>query len=466
MHATERGPFRLLIIEDDPEIRDLLAERLAEQGYVSAQADTGDAGLERILGERFDCVLLDIGLPGIDGFETLQAIRREYSAVQLPVIILTGYSDRESLMRGLRLGANDFVAKPIDFAVLHARLQTQLTLKRASDERAALERDLAKRAADLELANRALATANRKMESDLEWAGRLQRAMLPTIAPAVPGVEFAWHHRSCEELGGDLLNVFAIDDEHVGLYMMDVSGHGIKAALLSVQVSRLLALVPDQHCLVRRRRDGIGEFEPTPPADVAEELNRRFPLDETFELYFTLFYGVLDTRTLELRYVCAGHPGPIHIPADEPARDLTVPMFAIGWMPAPGYEERRVTLRAGDRFFLYSDGIGDARDANNEVFGVTRTAEALRKAADRNLDDALQAMLEAAGRWRAHAIDDDISALAIEVRRRPVEAAPVRSLPMHAVAMPAQAAGWTSRGPGRATDEIARSPLEPELTSR
>ncbi len=466
MHAIERGPFRLLIIEDDPEIRALLAERLEEQGYASAQADNGDAGLECVLGERFDCVLLDIGLPGIDGFETLQAIRREYSAVQLPVIMLTGYSDRESLMRGLRLGANDYVAKPIDFAVLHARLQTQLSLKHASDERAALERDLAKRAADLEIANRALATANRKMESDLEWAGRLQRAMLPTIAPAVPGVEFAWHHRSCEELGGDLLNVFAIDDDHVGLYMMDVSGHGIKAALLSVQVSRLLALVPDQHCLVRRRRDGIGEFEPTPPVDVAEELNRRFPLDETFELYFTLFYGVLDTRTLELRYVCAGHPGPIHIPADEPARDLTEPMFAIGWMPTPGYEERRVTLRAGDRFFLYSDGIGDARDGNNEVFGVARTAEALSEAADCNLDDALQAMLAAAGRWRAHPIDDDISALAIEVRRRPIESAQVRSMPLHAAAMPGQGMGRARFGNVVVSGEGSLSPLEPQFTPR
>lgn len=435
MHATERGPFRLLIVEDDFEIRALLVERLNEQGYFVAQVESGDACLSALARERFDCVLLDVGLPGIDGFETLQAIRESFSVTQLPVIMLTGYSDRECVMRGLHLGANDYVAKPIDFAVLHARLKTQLSLKRASDERAALEQDLATRAADLELANRALAAANQKMETDLHWAGTLQRAMLPTVAPAVPGVEFAWHHRSCEELGGDLLNVFAIDDEHVGLYMMDVSGHGVKAALLSVQVSRLLALVPDQHCLVRRRRNGIGEFEPTPPAEVAEELNRRFPLDETFELYFTLFYGVLDTRTLEVRYVCAGHHGPIHIPADEPARDLTVPMFAIGWMPTPGYEERRVTLRAGDRFFLYSDGIGDARDANNEVFGVTRTAEALTEAADRNLDDALQAMLEAAGRWRAHEIDDDISALALEVRRRPIEAAEVRSLPMHAVAM-------------------------------
>lgn len=436
MLAMERGSFRLLIVEDDAEIRALLAERLAEEGYGSAQVESGDACLSRISRERFDCILLDVGLPGIDGFETLTAIRQSFSAAQLPVIMLTGFSDRESVMRGLRLGASDYVAKPIDFAVLHARLQTQLSLKQASDERAMLERDLAKRAADLEIANKALAAANQKMESDLQWAGKLQRAMLPTVAPAVPGMEFAWHHRSCEELGGDLLNVFAIDDDHVGLYMMDASGHGIKAALLSVQVSRLLALVPDQHCLVRRRRGGIGEFEPTPPADVAEELNRRFPLDERFELYFTLFYGVLDTRTLELRYVCAGHPGPIHIPADEPARDLTVPMFAIGWVPTPQFEERRVTLRAGDRFFICSDGIGDARDAQNEMFGVQRTAATFAEAGDRSLDDALQAVLVAASRWRVHEIDDDISALAIEVRRRPLETRQARSMPAHAVAMP------------------------------
>jgi sigma-B regulation protein RsbU (phosphoserine phosphatase) len=414
--ATDRNTSCLLIVEDEEEIRELLRERLAMAGHGVIGVACGDDALRVIEREPVDVIILDAGLPGMDGFELLESLRRTHPPTRLPVVMLTGLSGREDIVRGLRLGANDYVAKPLDFPILLARIQTQIEMKRAVDARARLEHELTDRAAELERANRALADANARMKSDLAWAARLQRSLVPTAAPAVPGVEFAWAYQPCEQLGGDLLNVFAIDDDHVGMYMIDVSGHGMKAALLSVQVSRLLALVPDQPCLVRRRAGGVGPFEPTPAVEVASELNRRFPLDESFDLYFTLFYGVLDTRTLELRYVAAGSPGPIHAPAGGEAVDLSRPVFAIGWVSEPGYEEQRLMLRAGDRLYLYSDGVSDARDAGNERFGVPRMAQVAGASGKLGIDEALARVMEAANVWRAGAVDDDVSALALEVR--------------------------------------------------
>lgn len=432
----DRDKSRLLIVEDEADIRELLHERLAMAGHGVVGVECGAEALRLLEREPVDLVVLDAGLPGMDGFELLETVRRTHPPTRLPVVMLTGLSGREDIVRGLRMGANDYVAKPLDFPILLARIQTQIEMKRAVDARARLEHDLTARAAELERANRALADANARMKSDLAWAARLQRSLVPTAAPAVPGVEFAWAYQPCEQLGGDLLNVFAIDDDHIGLYMIDVSGHGMKAALLSVQVSRLLALVPDQPCLVRRRAGGVGPFEPTPPVEVANELNRRFPLDESFDLYFTLFYGVLDTRTLDLRYISAGSPGPIHAPAGAEAVDLSRPVFAIGWVCEPGFEEQRLTLRAGDRLFVYSDGVSDARDAENERFGVPRMAKVAGASSKMTIDEALARVMEAAGTWRAGAVDDDVSALALEVRPMPagrvMTAASKRILPAEA----------------------------------
>jgi sigma-B regulation protein RsbU (phosphoserine phosphatase) len=306
---------------------------------------------------------------------------------------------RDDVVKALRLGANDYVTKPFDMPIVHARIHTQLALKRS--------------AVELERANRDLARANRQMKSELEAAARLQRALLPSSMPDVPGVRLAWLHRPCEELAGDILNVFEIDAHHIGLYLLDVSGHGVRAALLSTALSRILAAQPDQPTLVRRR-SADGELEPTPPLDVALELNRRFQFDERYEQYFTLFYGLLNTRSMELRYVCAGQPGPVYVPFDAPPRDLARPVVAIGWVPAPPYDEQRIRLRPGDRVFAYSDGLDEARSAAKEVFGSRRILGIVSESRGEPLEAALGAIAETVQRWAGRPFEDDVSALAIE----------------------------------------------------
>lgn len=390
---------RLLIVDDDDAVRATLVEMLQRDEYYVTGVEDGPSAVAAVRSARFDAALLDIDLPGLDGFDVLTSIREQFSPAMLPIIMVTGMSGRDEVVKALRLGANDYVTKPLDMPIVRARLQTQIALKRA--------------AADLERANRELAQANRQMKADLESAARLQRSLLPTAMPDVSGVRFAWVHQPCEELAGDILNVFEIDARHVGLYLLDVSGHGVKAALLSTALSRILSPQPDQSSLVRRRTE-TGDLEPTPPHDVALELNHRFPFDDQNEQYFTLFYGVLDTRRLELRYVNAGQPGPIYIPAREPPRDLAAAMFAIGWVSRPPYQEHRLLLRPGDRVIAYSDGLGEARNPQRQLFGSSRIASVASESRGIPLAQTLEGMVEAARRWTGGAFDDDVSALAIE----------------------------------------------------
>lgn len=400
---------RLLIVDDNEMNRDMLTRRLARLGHTVATAEDGHAALERIAQEPFDLVLLNIMMPGIDGIEVLERLRQTHAPTELPVIMTTAKDAREDIVKALKSGANDYVTKPLDFPVVAARVQTQLSLKHAVDQIVALERDLKRR-------NEELQSANERMSKDLAAAAKVQQSMLPATLPNTDHVEFAWYFRPCEKLAGDILNVFALDDSHVGLYLLDVSGHGVQAALLSVTLSRMLTPVADQPTLVRQRcADGSG-WVPTPPGEVVAELNRRFQVDLEVTQYFTMHYAVLDMRTCELRSVCAGHPGPIHLPAEGEPAIMTARSFPVGWVPEAAYPEKRLALKPGDRLYLYSDGIPEARNEKREQFSERRIVETVSELRGAGLRESLDRLVAAADAWSAQPLDDDVAALAIEVK--------------------------------------------------
>ncbi len=350
------GLGSLLIVDDHAGNREALAQRFRELGYaVEAAADGGQA-LDRIRTGRFDLVLLDIVMPGADGFAVLGAVRRTLPPTALPVIMATADDSSEDIVRALESGANDYVTKPYDFPVLLARVRTQLALKRSSELRAELEQDLARRNAELEEANRRLAAAYRHLKENLDAAARVQESLLPQALPDTPGARYAWAFRPCEQLAGDTLNVHPLGREHVGLYLLDVSGHGVTAALLSVTLSRILspALGPASVCV--RGGEDASECVPVPPAEVAARLHRRFPWDQITGQYFTILYGVLSLGTGEFRYVSAGHPGPVWLPRGGAPQALPAAGYPIGVGEAD-YAERSVRLGPGDRLYLFSDGL-------------------------------------------------------------------------------------------------------------
>ncbi len=157
----------------------------------------------------------------------------------------TAKDQSEDVVKALNLGANDYVTKPLDFAVLMARVQTQLLVKRSVQQVLDLERRLLQRNAELERVNTELTAANARINADLVAAAKIQESYLPTKLPVVPGYTFAWTYEPCEHLAGDFLNVCPLGGDHYGLYVLDVSGHGVAASLLAVAAARALSPAPD-----------------------------------------------------------------------------------------------------------------------------------------------------------------------------------------------------------------------------
>jgi sigma-B regulation protein RsbU (phosphoserine phosphatase) len=390
-------PGSLLLVDDDATNRAMLRRCLEARGFAVTAAADGAEALAHLGRQSFDLVLLDVMMPGLSGLEVLEAVRRAHDAAALPVIMATAKDASADVVKALELGANDYVTKPFDFPVVLARVQTQFALKRSVDRITSLERSLAQRNAELE-------AANRRMTRDLQTAARVQEALLPGALPRVAGADFAWQFKPCAELAGDLLNVTALDDRTVGLYVLDVVDHGAAAALLAVMVTRVLA----------RLLRTAGPERPSPAA-VASHLSREFPWDPRTEQFFTLLYGTLDLETRQFRYVSAGHPGPLYVARGQAPRQLDVPGFPIG-LGDGVYEEQTLRLEHGDRLYLYSDGLPDARDRAHKPFGLGRLVDAVAAGRATPLADSLALLLRRVDDWCGEAAPhDDISILAVEM---------------------------------------------------
>jgi len=392
--TTQEG---LLLVADDNEMnRDMLARRLSRRGFTVVTAADGQEALDRIAEQSFDVIVLDIMMPRVDGMEVLSRVRETTAAVDLPIIMATAKSETQDVVRALEMGANDYVTKPLDFQVVLARVQTQLSLKRARQE---------------------LKSAHARMKADLEAAARIQQALLPMDLPDIPGAMCAWRYRACDELAGDAVNVFRVDDRHLCVYVLDVCGHGVPASLLSVSVTRSLTMHADRSSLVRvPREDGAG-FSVTGPAEVARRLNVIYPMGAGgASLYFTLCYGILDVQTNRFRFVCAGHPGPVLVRRDGTASSINVPNLPIGIMRNAEYEETTIDLLPGDRLYLYSDGLTEETNPSGDGFGEDRLQAVVARKQELTLDESLDALIGDITAWHgSDRFSDDLSIAALEI---------------------------------------------------
>lgn len=413
MSADSSSPAfaeRLLVVDDDENNRDMLSRRLMRRGFTVDVAADGYQALEVIRNPdqpTYDLVLLDIEMPGLSGFDVLTQVRQTHPATTLPIVIATARHDREDIVKALGLGANDYVTKPIDFPVVLARVETQLTHKRAVDRILALEADVRRHNAELE-------KANARMRHSLELAAQVQKSLLPGKSPLEVGtLQFAWRFDPCDELGGDIFDAFPLPGGQIGFYLLDVSGHGVPAALLSVTLSRLLGPTGAPSLVEALGQDG--KLIARPPADVVGELNRRFPLTGGTGQYFTMFYGLFDCVKNHLRYVSAGHPPALRVADDGHVSPLGGANYAVGWFPEEPFDEYDLTLGPGERIVLYSDGITETMDPAGRHFGVDGLAAALSRGRGQQICEQIDGLMQDVIAFRADGeVRDDVTILALE----------------------------------------------------
>ncbi|MEE9254592.1 MAG: SpoIIE family protein phosphatase [Pseudomonadales bacterium] len=251
---------------------------------------------------------------------------------------------------------------------------------------------------------------------ELQAAAKMQRSLFPQTPPNVDKVRFDWCYTPCEALAGDLFNIVQLDERFLGVYIFDVSGHGVPAALLTATVSRAVARHARAHIA---QEPPAGSLATAPVSWVAEQLNSEFPMDPMTGQYFTLLYGLLDLQTLDFRFVAAGHPGPIHVPRDGPSSVLETEAFPIGFFPDVSYQEQSLHLAPGDRLYLYTDGIPDATDRDGQPFGAAQLVETLQRNRSLSLGDGLNRLADRLRAWHGgRNPEDDMSILAVEVSRR------------------------------------------------
>lgn len=204
----------------------------------------------------------------------------------------------------------------------------------------------------LQKANERLEAASQAMRRDLVAAAQVQRSLLPLEMPHLPEIHLAYKFRPSTDVGGDCLNVLPLDDRHLGIYILDVSGHGVAAALLSVTLSHMLSVMPDRSFLHQSCEDNTTQYRIASPAEVVTRLNRHFANSSGVTQYFTMIYGVLNNESAEFRYVSAGHLNPVLIRSGGVLRIPEASGIPAGLLPGATYEEYSVTLSKGDRLYL------------------------------------------------------------------------------------------------------------------
>jgi sigma-B regulation protein RsbU (phosphoserine phosphatase) len=334
-------PATILIIEDDPNVRESVAAYLEDSGYRILEAGNGREGMELVESHRPDLVLTDLKMPVMGGLAVLAAMAADFG--EIPVIIVSGQGELTDAIQSLKLGAWDYLAKPIlDMAALEHAVQRSL-------ERAELLRQNREYQARLEETVARLRQILGTLREDEEAGRRIQFQLLPEERLQLGPVMFQRLLLPSASLSGDFVDYFRIDSRYLGFYLADVAGHGVSSALVTVILQNSMS-----HYLMARwqeRSDLILD-----PGGVLEELNRIL-LGSNLDKHLTMFYGILDLESSVLRFANAGQfPLPI-LYDGERARCLGSDSMPVGLFRDAGYRVEELPLPEHFLLFLCSDGV-------------------------------------------------------------------------------------------------------------
>lgn len=394
--------MRVLVADDDPVCRHLLVRTLQSWSYEVTAATNGLEAWKAFEERDYPLVILDWVMPGVDGLELVRRIRSCSRPGYVFTLLLAASNDHDEFIQGLAAGADDFMVKPLDREELRVRL-------RSGERILKLEQRLVEQ-------NRLLKERNQEMEADLRMACEVQQALLPQGYPSFPrGVppersrlRFCDRYYPNGAVGGDFFDVLPISDFMAGVFICDVMGHGVRAALGTAMVRVLL--------------EGFRHVGDDPAAFL-EGMNRDLLTilgQASVPVFLSAFYATIDLKTNTIRYANAGHPTPICVRGSE-ARVLPLagdhPGPPLGVRSQATYATIQGQALPGDRFIFYTDGLIEANNPQQELFGQERLRDAVCSRQAVECSRLFDEILAEVGRFtQGRGFADDVCLVGVDIR--------------------------------------------------
>ena len=377
----------VLLVDDQPIIGEAVRRMLASQEDIKFRYCQDPTKAVEMASEVETTVILsDLVMPQLDGLDLVKRFRAAEATRQIPLIVLSTKEEASTKAEAFTNGANDYLVKLPDPVELIARIRHH-----SNGYISLLQRNEA---------YRELARSRQAMSDDLDQAAKYVQSLLPE--PRDENPRAGWRFIPSASLGGDAFGYFWLDDDHFVMYLLDVSGHGVGSALLGVSVLNTL------------RSGTLRETDFRDPGAVISALNNAYPAQEHGGKFFTVWYGVYQLSTRELRWGGGGHPASLFF--QNPKTD-TEPMLLASSGPMPGvlpdltYETRSVQVEPGARLIIYSDGVYELREAEDHVRTHEQFVEVVSDPSNRTLDALVNG---ARVLHQGEEFDDDVSLLQVD----------------------------------------------------
>ncbi len=380
-------PAHVLVVDDNEVNRDLLSRRLQREGHRVGFAVDGLDALAKVRADCFDLVLLDIMMPGMDGYQVLEQLKADETLRHIPVILISALNDTDNMVKGISLGADDYLPKPFNPHILRARVNASLARKRLHDCEQLYARSL---------------------EREMDIAREIQAGFLPRRLPAFSGWDMAAYFQPARQVGGDFYDAFPLHaGERVAVVMADVCDKGVGAALF-------MALFRSFTRAFAERMNFLGDDSTQQACNLVSYVNDYIARTHgRANMFATLFFAVIDPASGTLVYVNGGHEAPLICGKHGVRARLAPTGPAVGMLPEMAFRAGRQLLEYGETLLVYTDGITDSRNAQALPFSEERLLALLPPAdepAARTLERVQTAVLQ-------HAVAavqfDDMTMLAV-----------------------------------------------------
>ncbi|WGW04604.1 PP2C family protein-serine/threonine phosphatase [Tropicibacter oceani] len=401
---------RVLLVDDSRLQLKIVSAMLSRWGFEVLQAESGPEALELCATHSPDLVLSDWMMPGMDGLEFCRHFRDLQKDSYGYFILLTSKSEKGDVAQGLDAGADDFLTKPVNAHELRARIN-------AGARVVSMERQLSEKNRLVSEAFAELKTIHEAIDNDLKQARKIQESLVPDRMRVIGTSRVSLLLQPCGHVGGDLVGMFTPGFDRLGLYSIDVSGHGITSAMVTARVAGYMSSTfPDQNIALEKRFDQY--YAMREPAETGRMLNQRLAADPGVEEYLTMAYVAGDMKTGAMRLVQAGHPPPLLLRADGTVEFLGDGGLPIGLVDEVSYDQVEFTMARGDRLLLYSDGFTEAVMKDGQMLEEEGLARIFRQSVEMGGTgpELLEDMY-----WRlttqmenAETLGDDVSAALLE----------------------------------------------------